>query len=506
MATTVNAEAIGVVLGPETTLKTAPGAGAWTTVQPNPGGVQGWEPKFKTVERDPLSKFATPEKGDNVGLDVDITLITDWNKDVADLIGESAFRCATNHFGGTGLSLFRPSAVTATDYTVAASGALASGLLVYARGFSTAANNGLKKLGAASTSTAIKTSGLVAEAAPPANATLDVVGVEGASGDIQVDASGNITSTTLNFTTMNIPIGSWVILPSATQATSMGSAAYALALYAGRARITAITATKLTLERRTWTVGGGDTGVGKTVRLFFASRFYRNYTLDTLGSTPGYKKATLHGELEEQGPGTAGAAAYTYAQGLAIDTLELNAPLEDKIVATVKFKGLDVPDPVLAGSRVTGPSAAYVPQASNLIDTATDLKQIRLTDASGTLVGEINSWKFTLANEAKARKVQATFGGIDHTYGKFMFSVSMEAYYNDFNAIKALRDNRALSWDAYASNDQFGFQLDLPNVALRSGPRQYAANEPVMITCDVPAFRNATDNIAGSLSVFGYVP
>lgn len=502
MATTVDAEATGVVLAPETTLATAPGAGAWTTVQPNPGGIQGWEPKLKTVERDPLSVFATPEKGDNVGLDVDITLVSDWNKDVVDLLGESVFRCATAHFGGTGQSLFRPTAVTSTGYTVASLGALANGLLVYARGFNTAANNGLKKLAGTSTGTEIKTSSLTAEASPPSNATVDVVGVEGATGDIQIDASGNITSTLLNFTTMNIKVGSWVLLPTAAKALEMGSATYAFANYSGRARITAITATKLTLERRTWTVGAADTGTGKAIRLFFASRFYRNYSLDSAS----YKKATLHGELAEQGPGTAGVATYTYAEGLAVDSFELNAPLEDKIVMTTKFTGLDVPDPVLAADRVTGPSAAYAPQASSLVDTATDLKQIRLTDSSGTLVGEINSWKFTLANAAKARKVQATFGGIDHTYGKFMFSVSMEAYYNDFNAIKALRDNRALSWDAFAQNHQFGFQLDLPNVALRGGARQYAANEPVMITCDVPAFRNATDNIAGSLSVFGYVP
>jgi hypothetical protein len=511
---TVLSEATGAALAPETTIAVLPTAG-WAIVQPNPGGIQGIEPKLKTVERDPLSVFATPEKGDNVGLDAEVTIVHDWNKDIADTLGESMFRCAASHFGGTGVSLFRPTAVTATGYTVPAAGALANGVLVYARGFSTAANNGLKKLAGASISTEIKTPGLTAEAAPPANATVDVIGYEASvAADIQVDASGNLTSTVLNFTTLNIPIGSWVILPTATQALAMGSAAYAFALYSGRARVTAITATKLTLERQTWTVGGADTAAGKTVRLFFASRFYRNYTLDTLGSIPGYKKATLHGEIAEQGPGTANAATYVELQGMAVDTAELNAPLEDKIVLTTKFRGLNIQDPVLLASRPGGagsvagdsPAKAYAPQATSLVDTANDLKLIRLTDSTGTRVGEINSWKWTVNHEAKARKVQATFGAIDHTYGKFMFSVSMEAYYNDFNVIKALRDNRALAWDAFAQNDQFGFQLDLPNVALRNGPRTFAANEPVMITCDIPAFRNTADNIAGSLCVFGYLP
>jgi hypothetical protein len=351
---TVLSEATGAALAPETTIAVLPTAG-WAIVQPNPGGIQGIEPKLKTVERDPLSVFATPEKGDNVGLDAEVTIVHDWNKDIADTLGESMFRCAASHFGGTGVSLFRPTAVTATGYTVPAAGALANGVLVYARGFSTAANNGLKKLAGASISTEIKTPGLTAEAAPPANATVDVIGYEASvAADIQVDASGNLTSTVLNFTTLNIPIGSWVILPTATQALAMGSAAYAFALYSGRARVTAITATKLTLERQTWTVGGADTAAGKTVRLFFASRFYRNYTLDTLGSIPGYKKATLHGEIAEQGPGTANAATYVELQGMAVDTAELNAPLEDKIVLTTKFRGLNIQDPVLLASRPGG--------------------------------------------------------------------------------------------------------------------------------------------------------
>ena len=106
------AEAAQVTLAPETTLKTGPTAG-WTVMQPNPGGIQGWEPKFKTVERDPLSKYATPEKGDNVGLDVDVTLVHDWNKDFADMVGESMFRCTAKHIGNTNQSLYRPTAVTA---------------------------------------------------------------------------------------------------------------------------------------------------------------------------------------------------------------------------------------------------------------------------------------------------------------------------------------------------------------------------------------------------------
>ena len=490
------AEATGITLAPEVTLKTAPSS-AWVTMQPNPGGIDGWEPLTKTVERDPLSKFATAEKGDVVGLDVELSLTTDLNKDTVDLTAESIFRCTAQHPGNKSQRVYRPTAVTATGYTVAALGDLTAGLLVFARGFTTAANNGLKLLAGVSTATEIKTTGLTAEAAPPANATIDVCGVRGVAGDITITAGNNLGSTALNLTTLGLAVGDWITIGGATALSF-----FATVPARSRARITAITAIQLTLERHSWTTAGADTGAGKTIDIGLPS-LYRNYTLDSAS----YKKATLHGEMENLGPGSSGGVAtYTYAQGLAPTMWEVTAPIESKITQMIKFVGLDIPDPVLVGARSAGPSAAYLPQAANLIDTASDLKQVRLTDATGSLIGEINNWKFTLNNNIKGKKVQGTLGNVSHLYGKFNPSVSMEAYFTDYNAIKAARDNRALAWDAFVNNDQFAILLDLPNVAIRNPKRTFAANEPVMLSCDSPAFRSTTDSIAVAMCVFGYVP
>ncbi len=503
--TMAKSEAAAVVLARETTLGTAATTG-YVQIQPNPGGIQGWTPALVTVERDPLSKYASREKGDNVGLDAAPKIVHDLNKDSIDLNAEAIFRSAGKHPGGSGTAFFRPTAVvdgggSADSFSVAAGGAVASGTLLYGRGFTNAANNVVlvATTGSDATNVKVPTATLVAET-PPSNATLEVIGVQGASGDIQLDASGNLIATTLDFTTLGLNVGQWVALPD----TGMGTGHYfATAAYrGGKARITVIAAGKLTLERRTWTVGSADTAVGVTLRLLFG-RWYRNVALDHAD----YLEPSFTGELTDVGPGTANAAVYTNALGLSLKTWEIDMPIESKIVQTFSYVGTNIADPVLAASRTSGPSTAYAPLASTLVDTASDVGRARLADAADedSLIAELNSCKVTIENNVKARKQLGTYGAAGMTYGKFEPMASFEAYFVKAEAVTAIRDNRDCTFDVILSNGQFGMVFDMPHVAIRGGEKSYAANEPVMLSASVPGFRDPLTNIVASLTIFPYL-
>jgi len=504
-------EGVEVCIGAETTRGTAPSSG-WSKLQVDVGGVSGLERTYVDVERDIHSVNATQEKGDHVAYSVEPSLTHDLNKDFVDAIAQPSFRCDAKHLGGTGLSLFRPTAVvdggvSADSFTVAALGALPDGMLIKGRGFTNSGNNGLFVTSGTSDGTNIKvaTGTLTAEASPPANATVDVVGFQGAAGDLELDVSGNLTSTALDFTTLGLVVGMWIYLPSTAEATAMGSANYAFsnAAYTGRARITAIAVGQLTLERHTWTLGAATTETTSTVRVFASSRFYRNYAIDdTL-----YDEHTVSLEKTDVKPGDSAATRYTCAKGCGVNTLQISAPIDSKITATVGFIGMTATTPVAAADRVTGPSTAYEPLGDALLDTQNDLREVRLTDSGGSLVADVESWTYNLNNNVKARKSQGVFGASGLNYGKFMYSVNMNAYYQDSDAIDASDENRdGMAWDAFIANHQYGLVLDLPNVALRNPSLNYAANEPVMINCDIVAFRSLTDGIAGSMSVFGYIP
>lgn len=492
----VLSEASSVVMVQETSLSTPPVTGQ-VLLQPNPGGIVDWQPKFKTVERDPLSKYASREKGDNVGLDAMPKLVQDLNKDLIDMFASAAFRTNAKHPGNKGQSLYRPTAVTATGYTVPLLGDLTQNLLIYARGFGNV-NDGLKTVGAGSIGTEIKTAGLVVQAAPPANATVGVAGQIGTAGDFGIDVNGDLTSTANAFVNTGLVPGERIVIGG----TAAGTFFTGTAAYNGDAEVVSVAVGKITLTNRSWTVGAADNGAGKTIQVFFG-RFYRNRSLDDAD----YLEPTHHGELEDLDSGTAGTVpSYTYAIACALKTLEIDAPLESKIVATLTFCALDIADPVLTASRKTGFSTAFLPQAAALLDTATDLKRVRLLTAAGALVAEVNSWKLTLEHGTKPRKVQGVFGGLDHTYGKYEPGVHVEAYFVDMAQTIAVRANTDMRFESFMYNHQVGLYWNLPYVALRDGGKNYAQNEPVMIGFDVPGFRDPASNIVQSLTVFEHIP
>ena len=80
-------------------------------------------------------------------------------------------------------------------FTVADGAGFLAGMLIWARGFGQAANNGLFQVTAASATTVVVGDSLDAEAAPPAGATLVMVGYEFASGALDVvTSSGSVAA------------------------------------------------------------------------------------------------------------------------------------------------------------------------------------------------------------------------------------------------------------------------------------------------------------------------
>jgi hypothetical protein len=495
--TTAKAEAAQVLIARESTFGTAP-ATLWQQLQPNAGGIQGWQPEYVDVNRDPLSKLATMDKGEHVGLNANVTLVHDLNKDLLDNFAEGFTRSVAKVPGNQGVAIYRPTAVTGTSYTVPSLGALTAGLLIFARGFAVAGNNGLRVVGASSTGTAINASGLVAETVSPAgSATVEVCGVQGASADITLNASGNLTSTTLNFTTLGLTAGvSRVKLGGPTAITQFATAAYN-----GWATVDTIAANLITLKWRTWTPGSADLGTGKTIQIAFG-RVYRNVSIDNAD----YLEPSWHGELEDSGVGAANAAVFTYARGLTLNSVSISIPVESKIEATLGFMGADVAAPVLAGARVSGPSTAWVPLATEMFDTTNDIKSCRIVVAADdtSLVAEVNSLTLTIDHGVTPRKQLGTFGTAAMIFGKNVPTASCEIYYERSTVPDAIRANTTCRLETILRNESGAVIIDLPAIRLAGGAKTYAANSPVMMSLELPTHRDPLTNIVQIINVLPY--
>lgn len=487
----------------ETTLGAAtPPTSGWINVEPNSYGDSG--PSFKKLPRTPITKTRQRQKPILVDLDSAMPFEHDLTKDAIDVFIEGIFASAIKHSGGTGLSIFRPTAVvdggaSPDEYTVAASGAIQANTLIYARGFVNSANNGLKAVVATSSATAIKvaTASLVAESvSPTGSAMVEVAGWQGASGDITMNGSGNLTSTAADFTTMGLNVGQWIWVGG----TTGGANAFATAAYRGFARIKTIAANLLTLERRSWTVGSSDSGAGKTIHIYF-SRWIRNVSIDSAD----HLKRSYAFEVTYPDLGGVGTPEYEYSVGQILNEFVLNFPLAGKSTINFGFIGTNTQDPT--SSRATGPSVAFNPMGQLAVGTSTDLLRLRMSNTDETgVTTDFTSLKVSIKNNVEAEKQLGQLGAVLMNLGAFEVSIEAEVIFTSDSIIKGIRDNRTVSFDIGMRNGDFGALLDIPSATIDEGDKKFETNKSVGVSAQCMAFRDQTLGLTASLSVFPFVP
>lgn len=474
----------------------------WRTLQPNPSGIQNFIAQLVSVRRNPLNPYMTDEKGDHVGLDVNATLVHDLNKNWLDIFGVGLLRSLAKFPGNiTNTQVHYPTAVTATGYTVGANGALANKLLVYARGFANSANNGLKLLAGTSTGTEIKTTGLVAETVTQGTASIEVAGVEaGAAAEIQLNASGHLTSSTTDFTTLNLKVGHRIWFKLGTGVNEFGIVSGTAGLHYATVAVTPTT-NLIQLKWHSFTPGA-DAATGKTIRLYFGT-MYRNVAD---GDADYIEEPAWWAELRDTGVGTAGSAVVEYMKDLVLGNVSIAMPTQGKVEATLTLMARDYTAPVDIASRLTGPSTAYPSIAGELFDTSTDMLVHRvIDDTNATIIASVMSATLTIDHGVTARKQHTTFGAAGMIFGNIRPAVELETYYESKAVPNAIRGNTTCRYEALWRNGQGGVMFDLPSITLRNGAKTYAENSPVMMAIGAPAHRD-TSNVVMIVNVPPYLP
>jgi len=495
---TGKSEAVGLRSVLETSLGIAPTTG-WLTLQPDQGGITDFYLKTTTVAPSPISTFRQMEAPELVDADAAPKITGDLTMDHLYAFREGAMLVVTKHSGGTGQSRFPVSAVSSTVYTVAALGALQAGTLISAKGFTNAANNGLKVVGASSTGTTIPTSGLVAETVSGYVPYAEVAGFRGASGDIGIDVNGNITSTIADFTTMGLNVGQ-VIYVGGAPGTAFS---FATAGYGGYVKLTGIAAHLLTTSvvTRQWTQVAADAGTGKTIDLRFGS-WLREVALDDAA----YQEPSYAMELSIPGIGAGNATVFCYAQGQTLDQIEITSAAKSLIKLAMTFSGTFVTSP--STIRATGPSTAQAVLERQRFNTVTKLRYLRFTDATtGAVVSnKISSWTLTHKNGVTPLKQQGTFGTAENIVGKAEVMIKAELYVNQTEGIAAAPNNTTIAFGAGLNNGDGGIFFDVPSTKWTNAPLTFPANGPVMLSADTAGFRDAVGNYTMGISMFADLP
>tara|TARA_R110002167_G_scaffold143958_2_gene333677 strand:- start:31905 stop:33422 length:1518 start_codon:yes stop_codon:yes gene_type:complete len=487
----------------ETSIGVLPATPLWVKLEPNSIGAYG--ATITTVPRNPISNTRQQRKGSVTDLDSSVEWEGDLTKDhVMQFIEGFVFAQRQNSTImeriQAGSDYDALAAVATPEYSHSAlSAALVAGTLVFARGFSTTGNNGLKEVDAASTTTLTKTTtALTAET--PTNASgarVDVCGFRITDGTWD-DTAKAFGSTATDLTTLGLSVGAQFRMGSDVNAFANGQAA---------GRIVSITAALVTLDKvqnlgAVSTLDGGGNETSTACDVLYGP-FMKNVAVsdaDFIERSFAFELA--YDDLQEP---TGTGDEYEYAKGNLCNELVFNSPGQDKATLGFGFVGTTTDD--ITTTRLTNSGEAVEPLQTAAFNTAASFARLNLTDTSEVSLGAcFKSLTLTLSNEVSPEKCLGTLGATFMNTGNFLVSLEAELLFTDSDLAQAVKDNQTVTMDFLLENDDGALSVDLPSMTLGGGAKNYPVNESIKISVTGSAFADTTLDTSIGVTEFPYFP
>lgn len=493
-----------------------PAAPQWKQIEPN--DISKWGAEIKTVARMPISKTRQVRKGTITDLDSMVEIKCDLTMDcLKDFI--EGFMFARAYVSGA--EYWRLTAVSGADvFSLSAtsgplrvypggSGATVSGAatLVYVRGCTNSGNNGLFRVSTVATgatpSLTLTGANSVAEVIGATTmATVEVCGVRCLAGDIDVNATGNLSSTVVDFTTLGLKVGQFIYIGDGSTRSFAGASLN------GFARVKAIAANLLTVDKRATTFTGAEANTLLEIDIYFG-RFIRNVTVDDTD----YIARQIMFEATFPNLYAVGASGigYEYAKGNFCDQVTFDLPLANKALATWGFIGTDTDAPVSSSgggaSRKLSASAAYSPVETTAFNATSDVLRLRITQYDETgLTTDFKDCQIKLDNQVSPEKVIGLLGARFMNTGIFNVDITTKALFTNALVLAAIRANTTCTMELALKNGDGGFVMDIPALTIGDGAKDFPLNATVTIALKAKAFIDPTLGTSLSWSLFPYLP
>lgn len=515
-------------------------AGSWKLTEPNVPNTFGGD--ITTVQRQPLSKNRQARKGTPTDLDAAVEFEADLTMDsFIDFIEGFGFSVAANFDTvfppRSGLRAAAEGDVTATGYTIpSATAAQAAKFqfdavggpasLIFARGYLTDGNNGLKDLTAdlIAAGTELIASGLAVETAP-ANAEVAMAGIRAEAGDLALAISGKFGTLTSNnaaapanpidFLTLGWTPGQLIHIGGLLDANRFGDTGSSAKSF-GAARLVSIdSATQATFDKLAKTLkdsDGTDTGSGGTeVRVdLLYGRFIRNVPVDDAdflekiflfeGSFPNLFETDPPTPLPEPD-------GFEYVENCFCNVIAWSMPLTDKMTATFGFVGTFARDFVDNAGRQTGADTPVDPIQTTAFSTAGDFIRLRIQDVDETgLTTDFKDTTFTMDNLITPEKVLGFFGSKFINIGNLGVTLEGNILFSSPLVINRIRNNDTVTMDYIVQNDDGAIGVDIPSMTLGGGAREFPVNETIQVALTGTAFQDDKLGTSFGVSLFPVFP
>lgn len=481
MANKVDSNTTGLRFAEETEIGVVASDVVWHPVEPNSYGDFGAE--YTQVARTPINASRQRRKGTIVDKDAVAGFNIDFTK-------YGLYRLLSGFMFADWREKPNPAvtSVTSALYNVASSTGIAVGDLVFAEGFSTEGNNGLKVVTAVAAGT-VSAAGLTAEASPPAGAKITKVGVQGTAADIKVSVTAGVaslTATTLDLTTLGLIPGEWLYIGGDAAGTRFDTAANN-----GWARVKSVAAGDIVLDRQPGTMVT-DAGTGKTIRLF-VGHVIKNEADPALIKTKSVQFERAYPSISE----------WEYVKGCVPNTLEIAIANADKITVDLGYVATDAEDADAAKSG-TRPALAE----DEVYNSSNDFSNLRMLneDTAATLFTYVTEMNLSINNGVEPLKAVGVLGAFDVSIGDFVAAGNCTAYFTSSEAVAAVRANADVSLDLGLVKGNVGWVIDIPLLTLGDARRTVEKDQAVMLPITMEGVEHPTLHHTLLVGHFPYLP
>lgn len=360
--------------------------------------------------------------------------------------------------------------------------------LIYVTGLVDSANNGLKHVTSVTSTTLVVVETLVNDASPAATATITTVGIVGASGDLDVDATGSLPALDsaggVDFTTLGLVEGEWIHIGGDSAGTFFSNS-----VNNGFARIRSIAAGRLILDKTIGTMvteGGGSL----TVYVFFG-RVLKN----ELGTSIVRRTYQLERTLGQPDTSQPGVDQAEYLEGSVPGEMTFNIGTADKMTVSLSYVAAahtqrTVSEGVKSGNR---PSLTEM-DAFNTSSDFSRIKMAQVIDGNAdpdALFAYVTDLTLSINNNLTPNKAVGVLGSFEVTAGTFAVSGDVTAYFSEVAAIQAVQNNADVTIDFHLYKSNAGISFDLPLISLGDGRANIEQDQAITLPLSMDAATGA---------------
>lgn len=500
------------------TIGTLPTPDLWRSLEPNT--ISAYGASITTVSRRPISQDRGRKKGAVTNLESSVEFEADLTMDsFTDFAEGFVFaEMANTEFDLKSSNVPPPAVATTDDFTVDSVSALLGGKmiytaaqgisLVYALGYTNAANNGIHVLNAdvAPSDTTIQVESTLVSETPSTNASLQVCGVQVSDGDLTLSApSGGVATLTsaadiADWATLGLQAGMFILIGAPD---GSGNAVNALSDAAeddtyGYARIQSIASNVLTLDKLATTLDSAANNTGDGVAQIMFGRFLRNVPVSADSDDTRYAERSYYFEATYPDLGGVGVDEYEYAVGNFANELSLEMPLTEKATATWGFIGtntLDITPTRSTTSAPAGPGASVDPLRTTALNTTSSFAALTTDVISSVSDVCFKSLTLTINNNVSPENCLGTLGASFVNAGLFEVNLEGQMLFTDKAIVNAVKNNTTVTFTAILSNDNGAFAFDIPAMTFGGGDREYPVDQSVLVNITGEAFNDPTGTI-----------